>query len=64
LMITPRTPVCRADKNGLEAGDRILVVNRQKIADLDGLRALLARNPRVLELGLARGRQSGYLQMR
>jgi Do/DeqQ family serine protease len=54
----------RADKNGLEAGDRILVVNRQKIADLDGLRALLARNPRVLELGLARGRQSGYLQMR
>jgi len=54
----------RAERNGLEAGDRILVVNRQSIADLAGLRAQLSQNPRVLELGLARGRQSGYLQMR
>ena len=54
----------RADKNGLEVGDRILVVNRQKVADLNALRALLAQTPPKLELGLARGRQSGYLQMR
>ena len=54
----------RADRNGLEAGDRILVVNRQKVADLNALRAALSQQPARLELGLARGRQSGYLQMR
>ena len=54
----------RAERNGLEAGDRILVVNRQSVADLAGLRALLSAGPRRLELGLARGRQSGYLEMR
>ena len=54
----------RADRNGLEAGDRILVVNRQKVADLNALRAILSQQPARLELGLARGRQSGYLQMR
>ncbi len=54
----------RAERNGLEAGDRILVLNRQSVADLAGLRALLSASPRRLELGLARGRQSGYLEMR
>lgn len=54
----------RAERNGLEAGDRILVVNRQPINDLAGLRAQLTNNPPRLELGLARGRQSGYLQIR
>jgi Do/DeqQ family serine protease len=54
----------RAERNGLEAGDRILVVNRQSVGDLAALRAQLSQNPPRLELGLARGRQSGYLQMR
>ena len=54
----------RAERNGLEAGDRILVVNRQSVGDLATLRGQLAQNPPRLELGLARGRQSGYLQMR
>jgi len=54
----------RAERNGLEAGDRILVVNRQSVGDLAALRALLSQNPQRLELGMARGRQSGYLQMR
>ena len=54
----------RAAKNGLEVGDRILVVNRQPVSDLASLRAQLRQVPPRLELGLARGRQSGYLQMR
>jgi serine protease DegQ len=54
----------RAERNGLEAGDRILVVNRQSVGDLAALRTLLSQNPQRLELGMARGRQSGYLQMR
>lgn len=54
----------RAERNGLEAGDRILVVNRQSVGDLAALRSQLAQNPPRLELGLARGRQSGYLQIR
>jgi serine protease DegQ len=54
----------RAERNGLEAGDRILVVNRQSVGDLAVLRAQLSQNPQRLELGLARGRQTGYLQMR
>ncbi len=54
----------RANSNGLEVGDRILVVNRQNIKDLNALRAVLTPPPVRLELGLARGRQSGYLQMR
>jgi Do/DeqQ family serine protease len=63
-IINKVAPGSRAASNGLEAGDRILVVNRQKVDDLNALRALLAQNPPRLELGLARGRQSGYLQMR
>ena len=54
----------RADNNGLEVGDRIMVINRQNIRDLNALRASLSPPPIKLELGLARGRQSGYLQMR
>ena len=54
----------RADRNGLEAGDRIAVINRRKIGDLKELRDALSAKPRQLELGLARGRQAGYLQMR
>jgi serine protease DegQ len=54
----------RAAKNGLEVGDRILVVNRQPVSDLASLRVQLRQVPPRLELGLARGRQSGYLQMR
>jgi serine protease DegQ len=54
----------RAERNGLEAGDRISVVNRQAISDLASLRARVSPNPPRLELGLARGRQSGYLEMR
>ncbi|MBP7981975.1 MAG: PDZ domain-containing protein, partial [Arenimonas sp.] len=54
----------RAARNGLEVGDRISVVNRQALSDLSALRARLSPNPARLELGLARGRQSGYLDMR
>jgi serine protease DegQ len=54
----------RAANNGLEVGDRILLLNEQNISDLNELRALLTQHAERLELGLARGRQSGYLQMR
>jgi Do/DeqQ family serine protease len=54
----------RAARNGLEVGDRILAVNRQPVNDLNALRARLSPNATRLELGLARGRQSGYLEMR
>ncbi len=53
----------RAARNGLEVGDRIAVLNRQAINDLNGLRAALSQKPAQLELGLARSRQAGYLQM-
>jgi S1-C subfamily serine protease len=64
VIISKVAPGSRAERNGLEAGDRILVVNRQPINDLAGLRTQLTNNPPRLELGLARGRQSGYLQIR
>jgi serine protease DegQ len=54
----------RAARNGLEAGDRIAVANRNAVNDLNGLRAILAQKSERLEFGLARGQQSGYLQMR
>ena len=54
----------RAARNGLEVGDRIAVLNRQAVNDLNGLRAAMSQKTERLELGLARGRQAGYLQMR
>lgn len=54
----------RAARSGLEAGDRIAVVNRTQIRDLQDLRSTLASPPRELNLGLQRGRQTGFLQMK
>ena len=54
----------RAARNGLEAGDRIAVVNRRPVNDLQELRAAVTGAPKTLELGLQRGRQAGYLLMR
>lgn len=54
----------RADTNGLEVGDRIMVVNRLSVNNLNAIREALAKPSVRLELGLARGRQTGYLQMR
>jgi Do/DeqQ family serine protease len=64
VIVNKVTPGSRADKNGLEVGDRILAVNRQAVNDLNTLRTALSQTSVKLELGLARGRQSGYLQMR
>lgn len=64
VIVSKVTVGSRADTNGLEAGDRILVVNRQSVNDLNALRAIFSQKTIQLELGLARGRQSGYLQMR
>ena len=56
----------RPDAATVEAGVRRALIANQVLgaADLAGLRALLSAAPRRLELGLARGRQSGYLEMR
>jgi serine protease DegQ len=64
VIVSKVTVGSRAASNGLEAGDRIMVVNRQTINDLNALRAMLSQKTPQLELGLARGRQSGYLQIR
>ena len=64
VIVNKVTAGSRAARNGLEVGDRILVVNRQAVNDLNALRARLSQNAARLELGLARGRQSGYLEMR
>ena len=64
VIVNKVTAGSRAARNGLEVGDRILVVNRQAVNDLNALRARLSPNAARLELGLARGRQSGYLEMR
>jgi serine protease DegQ len=53
----------RAARNGLEVGDRIALVNRAQIRDLQDLRSALGSPPKELSLGLQRGRQTGYLQM-
>ena len=54
----------RAARSGLEAGDRIALINRAQVRDLQDLRSTLASPPRELSLGLQRGRQTGYLQMK
>jgi serine protease DegQ len=54
----------RAAKNGLEAGDRIAMINRTQIRDLQDLRSALATPPAQLNLGLQRGRQTGFLEMK
>jgi len=54
----------RSTRNGLEAGDRIAIVNGAQIRDLQDLRSALAKPPKELVLGLQRGRQTGYLQMK
>ena len=64
VIVNKVTAGSRAARNGLEVGDRIMVVNRQAVNDLNALRARLSPNAARLELGLARGRQSGYLDMR
>jgi serine protease DegQ len=64
VIVSKVTANSRAARNGLEVGDRIAVLNRQVVNDLNGLRAALAQKTERLELGLARSRQAGYLQMR
>jgi serine protease DegQ len=54
----------RAAKNGLEAGDRIAMINRTQIRDLQDLRSALATPPAQLSLGLQRGRQTGFIELR
>lgn len=54
----------RAAGNKLEAGDRIAIVNNAQINDLQNLRDALGKPPKELVLGLQRGRQKGYLQMK
>ena len=54
----------RAARSGLEAGDRIALVNNVQIRDLQDLRSALANPPKTLNLGLQRGRQTGYLLMK
>jgi serine protease DegQ len=54
----------RAARNGLEAGDRIAMVNRTQISALQDLRGALATPPDKLSLGLQRGRQTGFIELR
>lgn len=64
VIVSKVTASSRAARSGLEAGDRIALVNRTQIRDLQDLRSALASPPRDLSLGLQRGRQTGYLQMK
>jgi serine protease DegQ len=64
VIISKVAPKSRAERNGLEAGDRIAMMNRSQIRDLQDLRSALTTSPAQLSLGLQRGRQTGFLELR
>ncbi|WP_107850929.1 Do family serine endopeptidase [Oceanimonas marisflavi] len=59
--VTPRTPAAMA---GLEEGDIIIGVNRQRVKELGELRQIIDAKPEVLALNIQRGNSSIYLVLR
>ncbi|AEY00606.1 DegQ serine protease [Oceanimonas sp. GK1] len=59
--ITPRSPAAMA---GLEEGDVIIGVNRQRVRELGELRKIIEAKPEVLALNIQRGNSSIYLVLR
>ncbi|MBM7455514.1 serine protease DegQ [Oceanisphaera litoralis] len=59
--VTPRSP---AAMSGLEKGDIIIGVNRQRVKDLNDLRQIVQEKPEVLALNIQRGKSSIYLVLR
>ncbi|GAA3716086.1 Do family serine endopeptidase [Oceanisphaera sediminis] len=59
--VTPRSP---AAMSGLEKGDIIIGVNRQRVKDLNDLRQIVQNKPEVLALNIQRGNSSIYLVIR
>ena len=59
--VTPRSP---AAMSGLEKGDIIIGVNRQRVKDLNDLRQIVQDKPEVLALNIQRGNSSIYLVLR
>ncbi|WP_298721043.1 Do family serine endopeptidase [uncultured Oceanisphaera sp.] len=59
--VTPRSP---AAMSGLEKGDIIIGVNRQRVKDLNDLRQIVQNKPEVLALNIQRGNSSIYLVLR
>lgn len=54
----------RAGQFGLQEGDLILMVNRDRVTTVSELSALLSRKPEVLALNVQRGASSVYLILR
>nr|WP_253307062.1 Do family serine endopeptidase [unidentified bacterial endosymbiont] len=54
----------RASHFGLQEGDLILTVNRERVTTVSELSALLSRNPELLALNVQRGASSIYLILR
>ncbi len=59
--VTPRSP---AAMSGLEKGDIIIGVNRQRVKDLNDLRQIIQAKPEVMALNIQRGNSSIYLVLR
>lgn len=59
--VAPRSP---AAMSGLEKGDIIIGVNRQRVKDLNDLRQIVQNKPEVLALNIQRGNSSIYLVLR
>ncbi|MDP5293138.1 Do family serine endopeptidase [Oceanimonas sp. CHS3-5] len=59
--VTPRSPAALA---GLEEGDLIIGVNRQRVKELGELRRIIEAKPEVLALNIQRGNSSIYLVLR
>ncbi len=59
--VTPRSP---AAMSGLEKGDIIIGVNRQRVKNLNDLRQIVQNKPEVLALNIQRGNSSIYLVLR
>ena len=63
VVVSQVEPGSRVARSGLQPGDLVTSVGRQRISQLDGLRAALDPPPTELVLGLVRGRRSGVLPM-
>ncbi|MBU3824374.1 MAG: Do family serine endopeptidase [Candidatus Oceanisphaera merdipullorum] len=59
--VAPRSP---AAQSGLEKGDIIIGVNRQRVKDLAELRKIIEAKPGVIALNIQRGNASLYLVLR
>ncbi|MBE2894180.1 Do family serine endopeptidase [Spirabiliibacterium falconis] len=59
--ITAVTPKSDADRYGLQKGDIIIGVNRQKVNNISELRKMLEKKPSVVALNIKRGDSNFYM---